>query len=107
MTANAQWIDVCALEAIPQPGALEVRIGEHSIALVRTSEDRIFALENRCPHKGGPLADGIVSGQTIICPLHGWRIRLDDGCAEPPDEGCTTRYEVELRQGRVWLRWKT
>ena len=64
---------------------------------------RVFALADRCPHKGGPLSQGIVSGDTVTCPLHGWNVQLDSGQACAPDVGCARRYPVQVRDGYVWL----
>ena len=69
--------------------------------MFRTAEDRVFALADRCPHKGGPLSQGIVHGDRVACPLHNWNIRLETGTAVEPDEGCTARYPVRVENGRV------
>jgi nitrite reductase (NADH) small subunit len=99
----SQWSRICAVTDIPALGARVVRVAEVSIAVFRTAEDRIFALRDRCPHKGGPLSQGIVHGEQVTCPLHGWVIGLEDGAAEAPDVGCTGRYEVRVEDGQVWL----
>lgn len=69
-----------------------------------TADDAVFALVDRCPHKGGPLSEGIVQGCAVACPLHGWVIHLDSGVAEAPDEGSTTTVAVKLKDHRIWLR---
>ena len=98
------WVRVCALDEIPVLGARVLRCGEgDDIALFRPGADRVFALADRCPHRGGPLSQGIVSGDSVTCPLHGWNIALDSGQACAPDVGCARRYAVELREGVVWL----
>ncbi len=99
----SRWSRICALADIPVLGARVVRAAEVSIAVFRTADDRIFALPDRCPHKGGPLSQGIVHGEQVTCPLHGWVIGLRDGVAEAPDVGCTGRYEVRVVDGHVWL----
>ena len=97
-------IDVCALEDIPQLGARRVRRSDGAeIALFRTADDRVFALLDRCPHKGGPLSQGIVFGSRVACPLHNWSIELDTGAAVVPDIGCTNRFDTALVNGRVLL----
>ena len=73
------------------------------IAVFRTQDDAVFALLDRCPHKGGPLSQGIVFGNRVACPLHNWTIGLNDGCATAPDEGCVTRFPVCVENGRVLL----
>jgi nitrite reductase (NADH) small subunit len=99
------WIEICALDDIPQRGARVVqRDGAIPIALFRTAADRVFALIDRCPHRGGPLSQGLVTGERVVCPLHGWSIELAGGEAVAPDQGCAKAYAVELRDGRVHLR---
>ncbi|MGH7091157.1 MAG: nitrite reductase (NAD(P)H) small subunit [Stellaceae bacterium] len=100
------WIAVGRLDEIPRRGAR--RIGQPGsappIAVFRTGEDRVFALLDRCPHRGGPLSDGIVQGCAVACPLHGWVIDLASGKAEAPDEGCAPTLAIRLSRGRIWLR---
>ena len=73
------------------------------VAVFRNAEDQVFALLDRCPHKGGPLSQGIVFGTSVACPLHNWTIGLDDGCAQAPDEGCTPRFAVKVEDGScIW-----
>lgn len=95
---------ICQLSEIPQLGARRVtRNNGGEIAIFRTGDDQVFALLDRCPHKGGPLSQGIVFGHKVACPLHNWSIGLNDGCATEPDVGCAERYAVELRGVEVWL----
>ncbi|WP_425603579.1 nitrite reductase small subunit NirD [Luteimonas rhizosphaericola] len=104
MAGIEAWVRVCALDEIPVLGARVLRCGEgEDIALFRPAADRVFALADRCPHKGGPLSQGIVSGDSVTCPLHGWNIALDSGQACAPDVGCARRYAVQVRDGTVWL----
>jgi nitrite reductase (NADH) small subunit len=98
------WIRVCRLEDIPQLGSRVVNSAEGRIAVFRNAEDEVFALADRCPHKGGPLSQGIVHGRKVTCPLHNWNIRLEDGCAVEPDEGCTQRYAARVEAGEVFLQ---
>ena len=86
MDATAEdWVRVCAVEDIPLLGSRVLkREGGDDIALFRPAAARVFALADRCPHKGGPLSQGIVSGDTVTCPLHGWNIQLDSGQACAP-----------------------
>jgi len=74
-----------------------------AIALFRTADDRVFALIDRCPHKGGPLSQGLVHGHRVACPLHNWSIELATGEAVAPDIGCTGALAVDVRGGDVYL----
>nr|WP_173427228.1 nitrite reductase small subunit NirD [Pseudoxanthomonas suwonensis] len=104
MSGTEAWVRICLLDDIPLLGARVLqREGGDDIALFRPAEARVFALADRCPHKGGPLSQGIVSGDTVTCPLHGWNIGLDSGQACAPDVGCARRYPVQVRDGEVWL----
>jgi nitrite reductase [NAD(P)H] small subunit len=85
------------LEDIPRQGARVVRTAAHGdIAVFRNADDEVFALEDRCPHRGGPLSQGIVFGRRVSCPLHGWTVALEDGCAVAPDKGCARSFRVTL-----------
>jgi nitrite reductase (NADH) small subunit len=97
------WIEIGPLDAIPRLGARLVRIGACDIAVFRTRDDRVFALADRCPHRGGPLSQGIVTGCRVICPLHDWSIGLEDGRAAPPDEGAVRRFPARVVDGVVYL----
>jgi len=98
------WISVCQVEDIPVMGSRRVaRQRGMDVALFRNDTGDVFALLDRCPHKGGPLSQGIVFGHHVACPLHNWNIGLDDGCAKAPDEGCTPRFAVQVRDGTVYL----
>ncbi|MCB1864471.1 MAG: nitrite reductase small subunit NirD [Chromatiales bacterium] len=97
------WIDICAVEDIPRLGSRVVKSDTLNIALFRTTDDRVFALRDQCPHKGGPLSQGIVHGTTVTCPLHNWKIDLASGEAQGPDEGCTNAFPVQIENGRVRL----
>ena len=104
--AAEDWIEVGRMEDIPRQGARVVRCEQGDIAVFRTVDDEVFALRDRCPHKGGPLSQGIVHGTRVACPLHDWKIHLDSGLAVAPDEGCAARFPVRLEGGRVWLSLK-
>ena len=99
----SNWLKVCSLEEIPPLGARVVRHGDIDIAVFRTADDDVFAVKDRCPHKGGPLSQGIVHGKSVTCPLHGWNLELATGCATAPDEGCAHKYETKLESGVVHL----
>lgn len=97
------WYRVAAVDEIPARGARVVRFGERAIAVFRTSADAVFALLDRCPHRGGPLSQGIVHGNCVTCPLHDWVIELETGEARAPDEGRTERFPVRIEAGMVHL----
>ena len=95
------WIDIGALDDIPPRGARTVTTPFGCVAVFRTGDDRVFALSNRCPHKGGPLAEGIVHGHSVTCPLHSWVFDLNTGEAQGADKGRIAVYPVRLEQGRI------
>ena len=99
-----QWKAVCNVADIPVLGARVVkRAAQPDVAIFRNSEDAVFALLDRCPHRGGPLSQGIVFGERVACPLHNWSIELSSGCAVAPDEGCTQKFSVKVEDGLVYL----
>jgi nitrite reductase (NADH) small subunit len=100
----SDWQVICRVQDIPVLGARRVaRPGSTDVAVFRNREDQVFALLDRCPHKGGPLSQGIVFGTRVACPLHNWTIGLDSGCAQAPDEGCTPRFAVKVEVEQVLL----
>ena len=108
----ANWVKVAAFEEIPQLGARVVRTKKADgspleIGVFRLEDDRIFAINNSCPHKGGPLSQGIVYGDKVACPLHSWKISLVDGKAEAPDVGETACFNTKVENGFVYLELKT
>lgn len=99
-----KWVDVGAVADIPRRGARVVTGRDGPIAIFRTADDCVFALKDRCPHKGGPLSQGIVHGEHVTCPLHGWNIALATGEAVAPDLGCTPVVLVRIEAERIKLR---
>ncbi|KQT10446.1 nitrite reductase small subunit NirD [Ramlibacter sp. Leaf400] len=98
------WKVICRVDDIPVLGSRRVaRPRGMDVAVFRNDQDQVFALLDRCPHKGGPLSQGIVFGTSVACPLHNWTIGLDDGCAKGPDEGCTQRFACKVQDGQVLL----
>ena len=98
------WKYICQVQDIPRQGARRVaRPRGLEVALFRTAGDEVFALLDRCPHKGGPLSQGIVFGTSVACPLHNWTIGLCNGQAAAPDEGCTPAFQVKVEDGAVFL----
>ena len=98
------WIRIGSLSDIPRLGARTIETAHGQVAVFRTNDDEVFALFNRCPHKGGPLSEGIVSGKVVVCPLHSWTIDLVTGEATAPDEGCTRPVESKVADGQIWLK---
>lgn len=95
---------ICALTDIPVLGSRVVKSEKHGdIAIFRTSDDEVFALHDKCPHKGGPLSQGIVHGKQVTCPLHSWKIELDSGNAVAPDVGCSRPFSASVQDGMVVL----
>jgi nitrite reductase (NADH) small subunit len=99
----SNWTDIAALEDIPRLGSRVLKTDSVTIALIRSSGDEVFAIKDECPHKRGPLSQGIVHGTTVTCPLHNWKIDLASGEAIGPDEGCTNTYATKIQYGRVLL----
>jgi nitrite reductase (NADH) small subunit len=101
---NAAWMPICKVDDIPVLGSRRVaRERGIDVAVFRNDAGEVFALLDRCPHKGGPLSQGIVFGTSVACPLHNWTIGLCDGQASAPDEGCTPRFAVKVDNGEVFL----
>lgn len=100
----SEWKKICLVKDIPVLGSRRVaRAQGMDVAVFRNEQDQVFALLDRCPHKGGPLSQGIVFGTSVACPLHNWTIGLDDGCAKAPDAGCTQRFTVKVQDDAVHL----
>lgn len=97
------WLDIGALDDIPLRGARIVRTKLGCVAVFRTDDQEIFATSNTCPHKGGPLSEGIVHGQKVTCPLHNWVFDLNTGQAQGADEGHIATYAVRIDGGRIML----
>ena len=97
------WLDIGALDNIPRRGARVVKTVHGCVAVFRTHDDRVFALDDRCPHKGGPLSEGIVHGHDVTCPLHGMVIGLADGLATGADNGAVATYAARVEGGRILL----
>ena len=98
------WINICLVKEVPRLGARRVaRVHGTAVAVFRNADDKVFALLDRCPHKGGPLSQGIVFGESVACPLHNWSIGLVDGCARAPDAGCTPTFAVKVEGDMVQM----
>ena len=98
------WRAVCHVDDIPPLGARRIaREQGIAVAVFRSASDHVFALLDRCPHKGGPLSQGIVFGESVACPLHNWTIALNDGQAKAPDIGCAVSFACKVEGGAVFL----
>ncbi|MEO7953652.1 MAG: nitrite reductase small subunit NirD [Polaromonas sp.] len=100
----SDWKMICRVDDIPVLGARRVsRTKGMDVAVFRNASNEVFALLDRCPHKGGPLSQGMVMGNRVACPLHNWTIGLCDGQAAAPDEGCTPSFACKVDAGQVFL----
>tara|TARA_R110002095_G_scaffold214588_1_gene206962 strand:+ start:373 stop:705 length:333 start_codon:yes stop_codon:yes gene_type:complete len=97
------WIDVGHIDDIPLRGARMIKTAAGCVALFRTGPDEVFATSDRCPHKGGPLSEGIVHGHQVTCPLHNWVFSLETGAAQGADEGHIDTYPLRVLAGRLML----
>lgn len=101
----SDWKKICTLEEIPVLGSRVVKQAKGGdIAIFRTSDNEVYALHDHCPHKGGPLSQGIVHGKRVTCPLHGWNIQFESGEALAPDVGSCGRFAVRVEAGDVFLQ---
>ena len=100
----SDWKKICALGDVPVLGARVVDSDTHGrIAVFRNAADEVFAVHDKCPHKAGPLSQGIVHGDTVTCPLHSWKISLRSGEALGEDKGCVPTIPVKVDAGRIYL----
>lgn len=102
-TPAPKWVDIGALDAIPMRGARVVRTPVRCIAVFRTSADKVYAIDDKCPHKAGPLSQGIVHDASVTCPLHNWVISLETGAAQGADKGQVRTYPLKVEHGRILL----
>ena len=97
------WLDIGALDDIPSQGARVLKTPKGCVAVFRAADDHVFALDDRCPHKGGPLSEGIVHGHAVTCPLHNWVFDMNSGVAQGADEGAVATYAVRVLHGRILI----
>lgn len=100
--ADTRTSPIGRVELIPRGEGRCFVVGSLRVAIFRQRDDSVFALEASCPHAGGPLADGLVGGGVVICPLHAQRFRLADGAGLDSELRVTT-YRVEVRAGWIFL----
>ena len=101
---SEDWMDVGHINEIPRLGARTVKTPRGDVAVFRNADDEIFALRDKCPHKQGPLSQGIVHGRSVTCPLHNWVISLETGQAQGADTGCTPKIPVKVEKGHVFIQ---
>lgn len=99
----SDWIDIGTVDDVPFRGSRLVETQHGDIAIFKTAEGRIFALWDKCPHKGGPLSQGIVHGESVTCPLHNWVIGLETGHVKGPDQGCARKVISKVEAGVVYI----
>ncbi len=104
---DRKWVDIGPVEAIPLRGARVVKTPAGCIAVFRTSESEVYAIDDKCPHKAGPLAQGIVHDKSVTCPLHNWVISLETGKAQGADAGTDATYSLKIDAGRILLDFST
>jgi nitrite reductase (NADH) small subunit len=102
--AAETWIDIGPLADIPRQGGRVVKTAAGCVAVFRTAADEVFAVDDRCPHKGGPLSEGIVHGRQVTCPLHNWVFDMATGVAQGADKGRVATFAAMVSEGRVLLR---
>ncbi|RLJ21803.1 nitrite reductase (NAD(P)H) small subunit [bacterium endosymbiont of Escarpia laminata] len=100
----SEWIEVVELMQIPVLGSRVIKTQEMDIAVFRGTDDQVYAIRDACPHKNGPLSQGIMHGASVTCPLHNWKIDLNSGEALGPDEGCTNVFPARVEGGKVLLQ---
>jgi nitrite reductase (NADH) small subunit len=110
---HSRWVQVARAELIPPREGRSVWIGAREIAIFNLGPstelgagDSFLATDNQCPHKGGPLCDGIVTGRSVVCPLHAWKISLESGAVERPGrtDACVPTHPVRVEDGIVMVR---
>ncbi len=100
----SNWLEITPLDQIPVLGSRVVETDTINIALFRSKDDTVFAIKDSCPHKQGPLSQGIMHGHSVTCPLHNWKIDLTSGEAMGADEGCTNIFKTKVEKGIVYLK---
>lgn len=97
------WKKICTLDEIPRLGSRVIHRAAGDLAVFRSADDAVFALLDKCPHKGGPLSQGMVAGKVVTCPMHSWKIQLENGEAVAPDQGCARTFPAKVEDGMVWV----
>jgi nitrite reductase (NADH) small subunit len=100
---SGDWIEVGRVADVPLRGSRVIATEQGDIAVFKSADGRIFALWDKCPHKGGPLSQGIVHGNSVTCPLHNWVIGLETGEVKGPDQGCARKVESRVENDVIFL----
>lgn len=103
MNKSIEKVLVGPINELPDRLGKTVRIAETEVAIFKLANGSIRAVENRCPHKGGVLAEGILSGDFVFCPMHDWKICLDDGIVQAPDKGCIKTFKTIIEKENIYL----
>ena len=103
MSTNKIWIAVANINEIPEMGSRVLFYKNEEIALFKTREGNVYAVNNLCPHKKGKLSEGLVHDGSVTCPLHNWVIDLETGVAKGEDNSCTNIYETQIKSGLIYL----
>lgn len=103
MEKTVEKVKIASVHDLPEKMGKTVRVGELELAVFKLGNGKIRAIENRCPHKGGVLAEGIVSGEHVFCPMHDWKICTSDGKVQAPDTGCVETYKVSVENDEVYI----
>ena len=99
----SDWIEIGNVDDVPLRGSRVVTTDQGDIAIFKAADERIFALWDKCPHKGGPLSQGIVHGHSVTCPLHNWVVGLETGEVKGPDQGCARKVKVKVENNTVLI----
>jgi nitrite reductase (NADH) small subunit len=104
MNPETRWVRITHCDRVPLREGRSVKLGGLDIAIFNLG-DRFLAVDNRCPHNGGPLCEGIVSGTTVVCPLHAWKIDLESGSVKKPAESaaCVRTFRSRVEDGIILL----
>ena len=98
------WVYVASTgDILPGSARIFRKQDGKEISIFHLTDGRVLALRNRCPHKGGPLSEGIVSNHYVFCPLHDWKINLEDGQVQAPDTGCVKTFPVKVEGGKIFV----
>jgi nitrite reductase (NADH) small subunit len=100
---NLVKVKVAELSELKEQIGKEVMVQGYQVGLFLLTSGKVLAIENRCPHKGGTLTEGIVSEDHVFCPLHDWKICLEDGLVQAPDTGCVKTFDVTVEGQNVYL----
>ena len=101
---NGGWQRVCRIDELPRPGVRTLALPDLNVAVFRLADDRLFAIEDRCPHRGARLSAGFIYDEDkVACADHGWGIRLTDGSVEPPGQGCARVFPVKVEDDFVFV----